>query len=132
MLIARYRRGARTMAVSPGLRWSSAAPRLRDQPMGRCDARDSSSGRPTSSTRCCTQAGLDVIGGTSLFRLARHRDAAKRACAPGAAAHLVPQLRSWADDLLRFGLPADAAALDRLAAALATSRAIAQIPPTAR
>lgn len=64
-------------------------------------------------------AGFEIVGGTSLYRLARHRDAS--------ALHrrLAQQkiwCRSfdWAKDLLRFGLPENAQALDRLAAALAT------------
>jgi cobalamin biosynthetic protein CobC len=62
-------------------------------------------------------AGLDVIGGTSLFRLARHRDA------QAIHARLADQqiwTRSFdhAGDLLRFGLPPDDAALQRLTTAL--------------
>jgi len=61
--------------------------------------------------------GLEIVGGTSLFRLARHRDAT--------AIHLrLAQHHIWsrsfdhASDLLRFGLPSDDAGLARLATAL--------------
>jgi cobalamin biosynthetic protein CobC len=63
-------------------------------------------------------AGFEVIGGTSLYRLARHRDAS--------ALHRKLAQRKiwcrsfdWSRDLLRFGLPHDAEALDRLTVALA-------------
>jgi cobalamin biosynthetic protein CobC len=63
-------------------------------------------------------SGFEIVGGTSLYRLARHPEAS--------ALHrrLAQQkiwCRSfdWANDLLRFGLPEDARALDRLTAALA-------------
>jgi len=69
-------------------------------------------------------ADLDIVGGTTLFRLARHRD--------GHAIHgRLAQQRIWtrrfdhAGDLLRFGLPPDDAALQRLAIAL-TSRSTAR------
>jgi cobalamin biosynthetic protein CobC len=63
-------------------------------------------------------ARFEVVGGTSLYRLVRHPEAA------GLHRRLAQQKiwsRSfdWAKDLLRFGLPPDAEALDRLAAALA-------------
>jgi cobalamin biosynthetic protein CobC len=62
-------------------------------------------------------AGLDVAGGTSLFRLARHHDA--QAIHTHLAQHQI-WTRSFdhAADLLRFGLPPDASALARLSAAL--------------
>ena len=62
-------------------------------------------------------AGLAVVGGTSLFRLARHAQAFR-------LHHALAQRQIWTraftdrPDLLRFGLPPDAAGLDRLAAAL--------------
>lgn len=63
------------------------------------------------------QSGLTIIGGTSLFRLTRHRDAT--------ALHArLARHRIWcrrfieAPDLLRFGLPPDDAARARLIAAL--------------
>jgi cobalamin biosynthesis protein CobC len=62
-------------------------------------------------------ADIAIVGGTSLFRLARHRDAR--------AIHVrLAQQQIWtrrfdhAGDLLRFGLPGDDIALQRLAAAL--------------
>ena len=63
-------------------------------------------------------AGFAAAGGTSLFRLVRH---------PHASAYHKALARrqiwcrrfDWADDLLRFGLPPDDAALERFALALA-------------
>lgn len=63
------------------------------------------------------KAGFVIAGGTPLFRLARHADALKLHTAL-ARRHIWCRSFDWADDLLRFGLPADAAGLDRLAAAL--------------
>jgi cobalamin biosynthesis protein CobC len=63
------------------------------------------------------KAGFAITGGTSLFRLARHPQALKLH-ATLAQQHIWCRSFNWADDLLRFGLPADAAGLDRLAAAL--------------
>jgi cobalamin biosynthetic protein CobC len=63
------------------------------------------------------KAGFAIAGGTALFRLVRHPRAlqlhdelAKR--------YIWCRSFDWADDLLRFGLPPDAAGLHRLAAAL--------------
>ncbi|ODT00370.1 MAG: hypothetical protein ABS52_18670 [Gemmatimonadetes bacterium SCN 70-22] len=63
-------------------------------------------------------AGFAAVGGTALFRLVRHRHAS--------AYHTTLARRriwcrrfDWADDLLRFGLPLNDAALERLALALA-------------
>jgi cobalamin biosynthesis protein CobC len=64
-----------------------------------------------------TKAGFKIVGGTSLFRLARHPDALKLHAAL-ARKHIWCRSFDFADDLLRFGLPPDEAALDRLAAAL--------------
>jgi cobalamin biosynthetic protein CobC len=63
------------------------------------------------------KAGLAVTGGTPLFRLARH-DQALQLHTVLARRHIWCRSFDWADDLLRFGLPADAAGLDRVAAAL--------------
>jgi cobalamin biosynthetic protein CobC len=62
-------------------------------------------------------AGGRVVGGTRLFRLIEHDDAAGLATGLGQAGILV---RSFADRpfLLRFGLPGPQAAWERLAAAL--------------
>jgi cobalamin biosynthetic protein CobC len=64
-----------------------------------------------------TRAGLDVVGGTSLFRLAHHNDAATIHAAL-ARRHIWTRKFAHATDLLRFGLPGDDAALGRLATAL--------------
>jgi len=66
-------------------------------------------------------AGLAVLGGTPLFRLARHDDA------PGIVRHLGSHgvhVRAFlrAPDLVRFGLPGSEAGFGRLAAALARFR----------
>jgi cobalamin biosynthesis protein CobC len=63
------------------------------------------------------KAGFTIAGGTPLFRLARHRHA-QNLHAALARRHIWCRSFDWADDLLRFGLPADAAGLDRLAVAL--------------
>ena len=66
-------------------------------------------------------AGLDVIGGTSLFRLTQTSAAAALFDHLGRAGILVrrfPEHRAW----LRFGLPANAQAWRRLGAALASFR----------
>jgi cobalamin biosynthesis protein CobC len=62
-------------------------------------------------------AGVAVVGGTGLFRLARRSDAAK-VHAWLAARHIWCRRFAWADDLLRFGLPSNDGDLDRLAGAL--------------
>jgi cobalamin biosynthesis protein CobC len=63
-------------------------------------------------------AGFAIVGGTALFRLARHPNATSRH-ATLAKQQIWCRSFEWADDLLRFGLPGDEAGLDRLAAALA-------------
>lgn len=63
------------------------------------------------------KAGFTIVGGTSLFRLARHPQALQLHSAL-AKQHIWCRSFDWADDLLRFGLPPDAAGLDSLAAAL--------------
>ncbi len=64
-------------------------------------------------------AGLDIVGGTSLFRLARLAAAPALFEKLGRAGILVRRFPDHAD-WLRFGLPADAQAWRRLAAALAS------------
>jgi cobalamin biosynthetic protein CobC len=62
-------------------------------------------------------AGFTVLGGTPLFRLARHVEAAKlteRLGRHGINVRSFPREPQW----LRFGLPADRLAWDRLSAAL--------------
>ena len=63
------------------------------------------------------QAGFAIVGGTSLFRLARHPQALVRHAAL-AQQHIWCRSFDGADDLLRFGLPPDDAGLNRLAVAL--------------
>jgi cobalamin biosynthetic protein CobC len=63
------------------------------------------------------ETGLNIVGGTSLFRLAQHVDAAGLHDKL-ARRHIWCRSFDFADDLLRFGLP-DAAGLGRLATALA-------------
>ena len=64
-----------------------------------------------------SRAGFVIVGGTSLFRLARHPHAAKRVEALG---HSGIHVRSFAREpsWVRFGLPVDDAAFARLANAL--------------
>ena len=62
--------------------------------------------------------GFVPAGGTNLYRLVRHPDAT-RIHAGLAAERIWVRRFEWADDLLRFGLPPDAAGLDRLRVALA-------------
>lgn len=69
--------------------------------------------------RVLVAAGLEIAGGTTLFRLARGDDAGQCHDRLGRAGILVrafPSHPRW----LRFGLPADAAQTARLAAALTT------------
>jgi len=63
------------------------------------------------------KAGFTMAGGTLLFRLARHPQALMLHAAL-AKQQIWCRSFDWADDLLRFGLPSDAAGLDRLTAAL--------------
>jgi cobalamin biosynthetic protein CobC len=62
-------------------------------------------------------AGFTSAGGTPLFRLARHPHALELH-AKLARRHVWCRSFDWADDLLRFGLPSDAAGFDHLAVAL--------------
>jgi cobalamin biosynthetic protein CobC len=63
-------------------------------------------------------AGLVILGGTSLFRLARHRCAEALFTRLGRAGILVRPF-AGRPDVLRFGIPGPEHAWDRLAAALA-------------
>jgi cobalamin biosynthetic protein CobC len=67
-----------------------------------------------------TDAGLDIVGGTGLFRLARLAAAPALFEKLGGAGILVRRFPDHAD-WLRFGLPADERAWRRLAGALASS-----------
>jgi len=66
-------------------------------------------------------AGLEVVGGTALYRLVRHPDAA-RIHDRLASARIWARRFDEAADLLRFGLPAGPAERERLAAALSTPK----------
>jgi cobalamin biosynthesis protein CobC len=66
------------------------------------------------------QAGFDVIGGTPLFRLARHADAPAWYARLGRAGILVRRFDERLNDL-RFGLPGDDGAWNRLEEALLIS-----------
>jgi cobalamin biosynthesis protein CobC len=66
-------------------------------------------------------AGFTIAGGTGLFRLARRADASQVHTSL-AAQHIWCRRFEWADDLLRFGLPAGDRELERLAAALRCSQ----------
>jgi cobalamin biosynthetic protein CobC len=83
--------------------------------------------RQSAAAVCATQAarldnalaraGFELVGGTSLFRLARHGRAADwfaRLCAKGVLTRPFPERPDW----IRFGLPGDEAAWRRLHAAL--------------
>jgi cobalamin biosynthetic protein CobC len=63
------------------------------------------------------EAGLAPAGGTDLYRLVRHPEAG-RMHAGLAARRIWVRRFDWDETLLRFGLPAEAADLDRLAVAL--------------
>lgn len=65
--------------------------------------------------------GFRIVGGTELFRLAQRADADKLHTSL-ARQQIWCRRFEWADDLLRFGLPAHERELDRLARALASSR----------
>lgn len=67
--------------------------------------------------RLLTDRGLTILGGTSLFRLARHPEAPaiqEDLCRAGILVRDFPERPTW----LRFGLPDDQAQWTRLAAAL--------------
>jgi cobalamin biosynthetic protein CobC len=66
-------------------------------------------------------AGFDPVGGTPLYQLVRHADAAgwhDRLARHGVWVRAFPYRSTW----LRFGLPGDPAGWERLAAALAPGR----------
>jgi cobalamin biosynthetic protein CobC len=102
----------------PALQIGTAALRDQDWAIQARDELREQAGRLNAVLRA---AGLDIAGGTTLFRLARRRDA-QRLHEALAAQRIWCRRFDWADDLLRFGLPADDAGLDRLAAALASAR----------
>lgn len=65
--------------------------------------------------------GGTIVGGTSLFRLLRHPDAVAMQ-EHLARNHIWVRKFTYADDLLRFGLPGSEQGFDRLSAALAQHR----------
>ncbi|PZA11308.1 threonine-phosphate decarboxylase [Rhodopseudomonas palustris] len=99
----------------PALRIGAAA--LRDQAWA-IETRDELREQAMRLDEVLSGAGLDIVGGTPLFRLARH-PGAHRLHESLAKQRIWCRRFDWADDLLRFGLPADTAGFDRLAAALA-------------
>jgi len=68
--------------------------------------------------RIVTRAGLDYVGGTTLFSLFRSPHA-QQIWDDLARAGLLVRRFEWDRDLLRFGLPGEASTLSRLARALA-------------
>lgn len=103
--------------------WSVSGPALAVGAAALADAAWAAAMRPRLAAmaerldRVLGEGGLQVTGGTSLFRLARHDGAPVLYERLGRAGILV---RAFADrpDLLRFGLPTDEAGLDRLRAAI--------------
>jgi cobalamin biosynthetic protein CobC len=73
--------------------------------------------RATRLDYILVQAGSKIIGGTSLFRFVRHPDA-RYLHVQLARQRVWVRKFDWASDHLRFGLPANDAALGRLADAL--------------
>ena len=72
------------------------------------------------------EAGLSVCGGTTLYRLVRHRDA-RRLHDALARRHIWVRRFDWDESLLRFGLPPGDLARRRLAAALTDGLAGAHV-----
>lgn len=72
------------------------------------------------------RAGLDVVGGTTLYRLVRH-PLARHLHAHLARHHIWVRRFDWDDSLLRFGLPPDDQARRRLGEALADGLAAAHV-----
>lgn len=98
----------------PALRIGTAA--LRDRDWADCTRRGLAA-RAGQLDDVLVRAGFGIVGGTYLFRLARHPQALTRHAAL-ARQHIWCRRFVDADDLLRFGLPPDDAGLDRLASAL--------------
>jgi len=108
-------------ASGPALAVGQAA--LRDRPW--IDATRERLARQAATLDTILRAAdFEIIGGTSLFRLARHHDAGA-IHTQLARHHIWTRSFDHAGDLLRFGLPSDDAALHRLATAL-MSRATAR------
>ena len=101
---------------SPARRWRSGEKALADSEWKRQTlARLASDAKKLDEL--LIEAGLEIAGGTSLFRLTRSQDAGELFNRLGRAGILV---RRFAEDptWLRWGLPADENAWQRLSAAL--------------
>lgn len=118
-MIERYRAGLGPWACSgPALAIGAAA--LRDRNWAdrtRMQLREQARKLDT----ILSAAGFTRAGGMALFRLVRHPHASSYHDAL-ARQHIWCRKFGWADDLLRFGLPPDEAAFERLADALAGCR----------
>ena len=102
---------------APALHLGTAA--LRDRPWA--DAMRAKLARQLDRLdHILTAAGLDLVGGTTLFRLASHPDA-PALHAELARRHIWCRSFDWAREWLRFGLASDGG-LDRLASALHSVR----------
>jgi cobalamin biosynthetic protein CobC len=114
---------AQKIAIALGP-WACSGPALQIGTAALCDHAWADRTRDTLQQQACRldqvlmNGGCELVGGTTLFRLVRHHDAPR---IHQRLAHQRIWCRSfdWADDLLRFGLPPDAAGLARVAAALA-------------
>lgn len=114
-MIARIATAVGPWPVSgPALLIGAAA--LRDQPWAD-RTRRALQQQASALDEVLLKAGFTIAGGTPLFRLARHPHALQLHAAL-AKQQIWCRSFEWADDLLRFGLPPDAAGLHRLAAAL--------------
>jgi cobalamin biosynthetic protein CobC len=104
--------------------WACSGPALQIGTAALCDERWAMQTRVALATQAIKLdaildgAGFTGAGGTALFRLARHPDA-MRLHRVLAQQQIWCRSFDWAGDLLRFGLPPDASAVDRLASALA-------------
>lgn len=115
-IIARINAALGPWACSgPALAIGSAA--LRDIAWAEC-AREDLCKQARKLDAVLGAAGFDIVGGTALFRLARHASA-QALHATLARQRIWCRKFNWSGDLLRFGLSADDAGLARLAAALA-------------
>jgi cobalamin biosynthetic protein CobC len=94
--------------LQPGPSHRATGPRRRG--LDRCD-------EAAALDVVLAETGLDVIGGTALYRLVRHPEAT-RLHEHLASIRIWVRRFDWAGDLLRFGLPSTPAERARLAAAL--------------
>ena len=102
----------------PAIRIGQAA--LSDEDWARA-TRDRLSKDTARLDQMLAKAGLDIVGGTSLFRLARSRDALsvhERLAKHHIWTRIFPANPEW----IRFGLPGDHPGWDRLADALGSSK----------